>query len=61
MSTPINAQVAYCIWRLEMWSLNYGSYNEIDRDVDARILTVGVIPDDLREKEARRRKEAGRE
>jgi hypothetical protein len=49
------AQFLYASWRLEMWSLNYGSYNDIDRDVASGKLTPGVIPDGLREAEGRRR------
>jgi hypothetical protein len=38
-------QVLYCLWRLELWSRNYGTYDEIDRDVASGTLLPGTMPD----------------
>lgn len=44
--TETEKQLAYCIRRLEMWGLGYGSYSEIDAAVTDGRLTPGVIPKD---------------
>jgi hypothetical protein len=38
-------QVRYCIWRLELWGRDYGSYDTIDSDVEAGKLIPGTMPD----------------
>jgi hypothetical protein len=35
----------YCMWRLEMWGLGYGTYNEIDAAVSRGELKPFVIPE----------------
>ena len=41
----IFAQVRYQAWRLELWGRNYGTYNDIDKDVSDGVLLPGTMPD----------------
>lgn len=48
--TDAQWQLAYCIWRLNLWSANYGSYSQIDDDVRDGKLTPGKYPAGLEPK-----------
>ncbi len=42
--TDSQRQLAYCMWRLDLWAANYGSYSQIDDDVRDGKLTPGKYP-----------------
>lgn len=37
-------QARFAMWRFHLWGLNYGSYNEIERQVKEKKLTPFVCP-----------------
>jgi hypothetical protein len=48
MVNDLIAQFRYCTWRMELWGLGYGTYDDIDRDVSRGKLVPGVIPEEWR-------------
>jgi hypothetical protein len=43
--SSLTDQIRYCIWRCELWGRNYGTNDDIDRDVEAGKLIPGLMPD----------------
>jgi hypothetical protein len=42
--TEVDKQIAYAMWRFDLWMKGYGSYNKIDNDVSEGTLIPGVYP-----------------